>query len=219
MAFAQGVKPSSSNKNYAIEVSVSMCGENEEKGFGTFGIGKGDLHFENNNITNNKCKIFSSSFIELDGSSGTCNFSTFRENKQIDCSFYFNSEEESLIQTFSFCNVIGNKCRTGNETVLFYCESTVKVDYCIFLDNIAKCMFRQSKYGCALTISDSYVESNSTIGSGIEFNNLKGNYDFNTYTHLFKENCFKGSYIISIKISYLSKFAKTATPGLLSSQK
>lgn len=55
MAFAQAAKQYLSNKNYAIEVSVLKCGENEEKGSYTFGISFGDICFDNNNITNNKC--------------------------------------------------------------------------------------------------------------------------------------------------------------------
>ncbi|EAX99263.1 hypothetical protein TVAG_112790 [Trichomonas vaginalis G3] len=193
MAFIHFVKSSSSSKNYAIEVSVINCGENEGKGSGTLGIGSGDIHFDNNNITNNKCRLYSSIHIQLDGSSGTYNFSNFRENNQTgSISLYFHYLTRKQTHTVSYCNVIENKCGKDNEQVLFYILCTTNVDHCIFLNNIAKYMFQKYAEDSTLTISESYVESNSTKGSeSVIFNNLRDNYDFNNnFSHFHTENCY-----------------------------
>ena len=84
MAFRQWTKSNSSYKNYAIDVSVSNCGESESTGSYTFGIAWGDIIISNINSTNNKCSQYSSYSSVLDGSSGTCNFSTFRGNIQTE---------------------------------------------------------------------------------------------------------------------------------------
>ncbi|EAY17892.1 hypothetical protein TVAG_011180 [Trichomonas vaginalis G3] len=222
MAFAQVVKPSFSNKNYAIKVSVFKCGENEGKEIGTFSVGYGDVGFENNNITNNKCIECSSLIIQLDGSSGTCNFSNFRENNQTDRNsiVFFTFGHRSLNQTFSYCNVIGNKCGTDNHQVLFYSCYTTNVDHCIFLNNTAQYMFGQYFEVDILTISESYVESNSTTGFGtVTFKNLKDTYDFNTFTDFFKGKCMIDPNLISTNLSFSSKISKTTTVGLFSSKK
>ena len=89
MAFFQWCKSSSSYKNYAIDVSVSNCGENESIGSYTFSVTYGDILVSNINSTNNKCKQYSSYRSVLTGSSGTCNFSTFRGNNQTDSKSLF----------------------------------------------------------------------------------------------------------------------------------
>ena len=73
--------------------------------------------------------------------------------------------------------------------------------------------------GYTLTISDSYVDSNSTNGLVI-FNNLTINSYFNTFNHLFNENCsINSGKIITYNFSYLSTFVKTASAGLVPSKK
>ena len=220
MAFVQGVKSSPSNKNYAFDVSVFKCGANERDIIDCiFVIAFGDIHFENNNITNNYCITCSSHFDRLEGGSGTFNFSTFRENNQTNrMSLYFCSYNSSFTHTISYCNVIGNICETDIYDVLFSCGLTTYVDHCIIKNNIAKHIFEVDG---TLTISESYVDSNSTSGDGsIIFNNLTINYNFNTFHHLFNENCsINSGKIITLNFSFLSTFAKTASAGLVPSKK
>ncbi|EAX99285.1 hypothetical protein TVAG_113010 [Trichomonas vaginalis G3] len=222
MAFYQSLSPDTHNKNYAFDISVFKCGENETKRSGTLRMAGGDLRFKNNNITNNICKEVSSIFIEIGDYSSNCSFSTFRENNQTKTNslyFYYNPISHSTTQEFSYCNVIENKCGTDNEQVLFNCNSKTNVDHCIFLNNTAKYMFKQSSKSI-LTISDSYAEPNSKTGSGtVTFKNIKGNYDFNTFTHLFNKTCPNNPKNDSLKLPYLPKFAKTAIIGLFPSKK
>ncbi|EAX99284.1 hypothetical protein TVAG_113000 [Trichomonas vaginalis G3] len=221
MAFCQYINSLSNNKNYAIDISVFKCGENEEKGRNTLDIGFNDIRFENNNISNNKCQWLSSCSIVPNGSPGACNFSTFRENNQTESKSIGISTLAYVTQEFSYCNVIGNKCGTDKEQVLFTCQCTTNVDHCIFLNNIAKYMFEQYRVSYTLTISESYVESNSTTGPGpIKFNALKENNDFNNnFIHFYTENCFIDPKEVSLKLPYLSEFAKTASAGLFPTKK
>ena len=80
MSFYQETKSSNTNKNYVFQVSVYICGQSEYKGYYTFCLEYGDIRFENNDITNNKCGMCSSYGSTLNGAPVTCNFSTFREN-------------------------------------------------------------------------------------------------------------------------------------------
>ncbi|EAX96815.1 hypothetical protein TVAG_107020 [Trichomonas vaginalis G3] len=213
MSFLQCAKGSPDYKSYAFQISVSKCGESESEGSETLRIAFGDLRFENNNISYNKCGYTSSILSYLDGKSGTCNFSTFRENSQttgLSLIFYSNSE----IQTVSYCNVIGNKCRTYNDASLFYCWHNTNVDHCVFLNNTAANMFRILREDCTLTITDSYVQSKSTasIGSGtVTFKKEKRNSDLNQLSHFYTENCFIEQNQISFILPYLSKFSGKAS--------
>ncbi|EAY08621.1 hypothetical protein TVAG_239810 [Trichomonas vaginalis G3] len=212
MSFRQWVKSSPDYKNYAFQISVSKCGESESKGWYAFDIAWGDLRFENNNITYNKCSRCSSIDSALDGKSSTCNFSTFRENNQTGSpSLEFDSNSPSLIQAVSYCNVIGNKCGTDNSQVLFWCNLNTTVDHCVFLNNTAAYMFYISK-GYTLTITDSYVKSNSKSGLGtVTFKNEKSNSDLNELSHFYTENCFIEQNQITFILPYLSKFAETSS--------
>ena len=89
MEFRQWTEARPSYKNYALDVSVSNCGENESIGSYTFENDEGDIRISNINSTNNKCNIRSSYGSSLYGSSGTCNFSTFRGNNQTDSKSLF----------------------------------------------------------------------------------------------------------------------------------
>ena len=198
ISFYQTVKSNYSYKNFIIEVSVSKCGESETKGGYITVTTAGNICFSNNNITNNKCSYFSSHYSVVDLNSSTFKFSTFRENNQTDSrSLCFNSFSKPLYQTVSYCNVIGNKCGTDNNQVLFNCQYKTYVDHCIFRNNTAKYMFRQEHQGYTLTISDSYVESNSATGVIVTFTNLKENYDFNHFSHFYKDNCLVDQKVIS----------------------
>ncbi|EAY22914.1 hypothetical protein TVAG_076610 [Trichomonas vaginalis G3] len=198
----QHVKKSPSNINYIFDISVCNCGD--LKYAIIFQINFGDIRFSNSNITNNKCSLLSSYYSILEGKSGTCNFSTFIENSQTGSeSLCFDSYSDSLAQTVSYCNVIGNKCETDNNQVLFSCGYATNVDHCIFLNNTAKYMFYISS-GYTLTISCSNVESKSTTGGTV------------TFFHLNTENCPTGIKDISNKLSYLSKIAKTSAAELIS---
>ncbi|EAY12006.1 hypothetical protein TVAG_271890 [Trichomonas vaginalis G3] len=206
MAFMQYVKSSSSSKNYAYEVSVFKCGDNESNRMVAFFSARGDIRFKNNNITNNKCEYHSLIYSYLQGSSGSYNFSTFRDNNQTGgSSLAFVSDfDDSYNHTFSHCNVIGIKCGTDYGQMLFTCWYTTNVDQCVFLNNTAVYMFHQDKEDYTLTISDSYIEVNTTTGSGnVTFNNLKENYDFNVFSHIYKEKCYiEKEKTINNKISY-----------------
>ena len=222
MSFHQSVKPSSSYKNYVIDVSVSKCGENESERWGTLNIAYGVICFSKNNVTNNKCFDYSSLDVYLDGSLSNCNFSTFRGNIQIfgTGSLYFFTRDESKYQTVSYCKIIGNQCGSNGGGVLFSSSCTTNVDHCIFLNNIAKYMFMQ--YWLNLTISDSYIQSNSTYPTGgtVTFKNLKENCDFYNYSYFNIEIDFlESEKIISYKLSYLFQFTKSAAPQLLSLNK
>ena len=50
-------------------------------------------------------------------------------------------------------------------------------------------MFEQYYKRYTLTISETYVESNSTIGS-VSFNRLTKDHNFNNFHHFYTENCF-----------------------------
>ena len=133
----------------------------------------------------------------------------------------FWSNSDSLTQTVSYCNVIGNKCETDNNQVLFSCWYTTNVDHCVFLRNTAKDMFQQYYYSSTLTISESYVDPQSvtsTVGS-VTFTDLKQNYNLNPISNFYTENCFIDKNIISNNISYLSKFSTAASSVLFSSKK
>lgn len=120
----------------------------------------------------------------------------------------------------SYCKVIGNKCETDNEQVLFYCWNSVYIDHCIFLNNSAKYMFQQYYTAAVLTISDSYIDSNSTTGSGtVKFENLKRNYDFDSFSNLYKGECLVDSKIASYRLILICKFAKCSTLQLFSWKK
>ena len=81
-------------------------------------------------------------------------------------------------------------------------------------------MFYVEYQGSTLIISDTYVESNSTTGYDIIFNNIKEYNNFNTFIHLFDANCsINSEKNITFYISFLSKFAKTASAGLVPSKK
>ena len=80
MSFYQETKYYEPDKNYVFQVSVYLCGQSEYKGYYTFCLEYGDIRFENNDITNNKCGMCSSYGSTLNGAPVTCNFSTFREN-------------------------------------------------------------------------------------------------------------------------------------------
>ncbi|EAY18483.1 hypothetical protein TVAG_083360 [Trichomonas vaginalis G3] len=195
MAFRQWTNPEPSYKNYAIDVSVCNCGESESKGSFTFLIIYGDIIISNINSTNNKCKQFSSISSHLNGRSFSCNFSTFRGNNQTETySLFFeiNAGSPRSIQTISYCNVIGNKCGTDNNQVLFVSTYTTNVDHCIFLNNTAKYMFHNDVKNYKLTISDSYVDSQSVTSTGgsVTFTNLTNNYDFYNFYNFYTENCF-----------------------------
>ena len=231
-AFGQAVTHSASYKNYALEVSVSKCGESETKMEYTFGIGMGDLIISSINSTNNICSRYSSIGCSLDGNSGICNFSTFRGNNQSESyslEFYINSNEgtndDILTHTVSYCNIIENKCRTDDNQVLFYCKFTTNVDHCIFLNNTAKYMFYEYSKGYTLTISNSYVDDKSIRevedefeGGSVSFTNEKENYDLAYISNFNGEDCYVNPKDITDKIPYLFKFAKCASPQLLSSK-
>ena len=72
-------------------------------------------------------------------------------------------------------------------------------------------MFQQFEADFTLTISDSYVESQSTrTGGNVKFTDLKQNYDFNDISHFYIENCFIGKNVypeISIKPKFVIKRA------------
>ncbi|EAY13522.1 hypothetical protein TVAG_343510 [Trichomonas vaginalis G3] len=214
IAFMQWIKPSFSSKNYAFDISVSNCGVNETFGKKTFGFTWGELLVSRINSTFNKCNQMSSIKNTLSGSSGTCNFSTFRENNQtgtISLGFNWYRGLTQYIETISYCNVIGNKCGTGSYQVLFLSDYTTNVDNCIFVNNTAKYMFSEYYGFHNLTISDSYVESTPELnGCGtVTFTNLKQNYNFNEFSQLFTDKCFIDPKEISNNLSYLSKYAKT----------
>ncbi|EAY06063.1 hypothetical protein TVAG_244950 [Trichomonas vaginalis G3] len=203
MSFYQLVKSSPDYKNYAFQISVSKCGESESKGSHTFSIAWGDLRFENNNITYNKCIIHSSMFIVLDGKSSTCNFSTFRENNQTkSVSLYFGSNSDSEVQTVSYCNVIGNKCETDDDQVLFLCRFNTTVDHCVFLNNTAKYMFWIFFEDCTLTITDSCIQSNSKTGSGTLKLIIENISQFDSF------DCFKEPKLMTVKVSRFCSFAE-----------
>ena len=222
MAFYHRPKLADS-KNYAFDVSIYKCGENESKGSYTFSAVYGEILISNINCTNNKCGSCSSYYSSILANPVICNFSTFRENNQSGSkSFYFNSGSLALHQIFSYCNVIENKCRTTYKQILFCCKYIVDVDHSIFLNNIAPFMFYQETYMAGLTISDSYVDNNSTSSGGyVAFTDLKQNYDFNYFVHFYTENCFIDLKEISIKskLVYLSKLAKSIASKLISSKK
>ena len=181
---------------------------------------RGDLRISNTNITNNKCEFQSSIYNLLSGTSSTCNFTTFGENNQTGSnSLYFYGDKDPNKQTISYCNIIGNKCGTGKSQYLFYSSYNTNIDHSIFLCNIAKYMFYPLFEDYTLTISDSYIESQSKTGPGIvTFVNLKQDFDFNTISHIFIEKCIIEQKEISVKLSYLSKLAKNASPALFSSR-
>ncbi|EAY15304.1 hypothetical protein TVAG_394480 [Trichomonas vaginalis G3] len=214
MSFYQQVKSSSTNKNHAFQISVSKCGESESEGSETFNIAWGDLRFENNNITYNKCWEYSSISFVLDGKSGYCNYSTFRENNQTGSySLVFNSRSPSLIQTVSYCNVIGNKCGTDSNQVLFSCQYNTNVDHCVFLNNTAAYMFWIYWEGYTLTITDSYVQSKSKTSTGgiVTFKNENSNSDLNEFPNFYTINCFIESKQITVLLPYLSRFAEKSS--------
>lgn len=122
IAFCQFVKISASYKNYAYDVSVSNCGESESIGSVTISITYGNIRISNINSTYNKCNQYSSIESILDESSGTCNFSNFINNNQIgsvSLEFWINGDSMDYKQTVTYCNVLGNKCGTDNDQVLF----------------------------------------------------------------------------------------------------
>ncbi|EAY02837.1 hypothetical protein TVAG_293050 [Trichomonas vaginalis G3] len=216
MAFSQFVKQESSNKNYAFEVSVSKCYARESKGTRTYDISYGDLHFENNNITNNKCGEKSSISSSNSGSSWICNFSTFRGNNQTgSMSLSLYSSSNSFLQTFSYCNVIGNKCGVDNNQVLFWCWYRTNVDHSIFRNNTAVYIFEHAGGSDTLTISSSYAEAMPTLGS-VEFADKKDNFDFNNFSHFDLRKCPTNPKKISKELSNLTKMAKTYAAELIS---
>ena len=209
------LKDSPDYKNYAFQISVSKCGESESKGSYTFHFGWGDLRFLNNNITYNKCSKWSSIDSTLNEKSGYCNYSTFRENNQTGGdSLRFWSNDDSLIQTVSYCNVIGNKCGTNGDQVLFFCNCNTNVDHCVFLNNTAKYMFTIYYSGCTLTITDSYVEIKSTTSTGpgtVTFTKENSNSDLNQLSHFYPEFCFIEPKQMTFILPYISKFAETSS--------
>ncbi|EAX96824.1 hypothetical protein TVAG_107110 [Trichomonas vaginalis G3] len=219
MSFYQWVKSSPDYKNYAFQISVSKCGESESKGWYAFDIAWGDLRFENNNITYNKCSRCSSIDSALDGKSSTCNFSTFRENNQTgSSSLVFISSTNSYIQAVSYFNVIGNKCNTNSNQVLFFCNYNTNVDHCVFLNNTAAYMFDISYKGYTLTITDSCIQSKSTTSTGgiVTFQRTNQiNYDFYQIPSFYTEFCFMTPKPkpkrITVLLPYLSKFAEKSS--------
>ncbi|EAX95785.1 hypothetical protein TVAG_353970 [Trichomonas vaginalis G3] len=222
MAFCQLVKSSSTNENYAFDISVSQCGESESKGYKTSWISFGDIQIKNNNITYNKCIFHSSINSVLQGKSGYCNFSTFRENNQTrEGSLAFGSHYKSNIQTVSYCNIIGNKCGTNKDQALFGCTYDTKVDHCVFLNNTAGCMFGIIDKDCTLTISDSCIQSKSISGSGtVTFEREDQIYsDLNQIISFYTELCFiPKQKQTTVSLSAFSRFAETS-PSLLYSSK
>ena len=203
MSFFQLSSPSSTSKNYAFQVSVTKCGESESNGYYTFHIAWGDLRFENNNITYNKCIYYSSISSWLGGKSVTCGFSTFRENNQTGSeSLVFYSNSDSYIQTVSYCNVIGNKCGTDDDQVLFLCRFNTTVDHCVFLNNTAKYMFWIFFEDCTLTITDSCIQSNSKTGSGTLKLIIENISQFDSF------DCFKEPKLMTVKVSNFCSFAE-----------
>ena len=221
IAFWQIVSDYFSHLNQAIDVSIYNCGENETKGAYTFSVACGSIIISRINSTYNKCSQYSSIESDFNQNECACEYSIFRENNQTESnSLRFICSDESINQRVHCCNVIGNKCGTDNDQVLFYCCFAVNVDHCIFRNNIAKYMFKQEYEGYPLTISDSYVDNNSTAGSGnVIFINETRNYDFNNFSYFNMKFCSNAPKGMSIKLSYLSKFAKTASASLFSSKK
>ncbi|EAX90741.1 hypothetical protein TVAG_092140 [Trichomonas vaginalis G3] len=201
--FVQEVKDSLTNKNYAFDISVSKCGENESERYATFLIESGDVQIKNINSTYNKCGSCSSIVNRLNGKSGSCNFSTFRENNQIESySLMFESNTPSEIQTVSYCNVIGNKCGTDSDQILFICWHNTTVDHCVILNNIAVYMFQIARDNCALAITDSCIQSNSKSGEGtVTFERVK-------YSIFDSKNCFIKSKVLTAKVSCFWAFAE-----------
>ena len=73
-------------------------------------------------IAHTTCNQYSSIESILDESSGTCNFSNFINNNQIgsvSLEFWINGDSMDYKQTVTYCNVLGNKCGTDNDQVLF----------------------------------------------------------------------------------------------------
>ena len=188
-AFLQWINPY--KKNYAFFVSVSNCGESENRGSSTFYLAWGDICISNINTTNNKCFQCSSILSIAQGNPTKYNFSIFRENSQSSTqSFLFNSNDAALTQKISYCNVIKNNCGKEINQVLFSCSYLTNVDHCIFLNNSAKYMFQQNKEGSNLVIFDSYVELNSATLGTVLITHLNENSDFNTFSHFYTKNCF-----------------------------
>ncbi|EAY01072.1 hypothetical protein TVAG_481420 [Trichomonas vaginalis G3] len=203
MAFIHTVKPADLNKNYFIDSSVSNCGESEGKGSLTLDIDYGDICIQNNNISNNICNEYSSIRSILWGESRNCNFTTFIGNKQSrsqSLRFTVYNDETSLIQTVSYCNVIGNKCGTNSNQVLFSCKYNTNIDHCVFFKNTAKWMFYIEYSDYKLTITDSCIETQSTTGIGTI-----------TFTNITKENCIIDAKAFTFKISYFLNFTEAST--------
>ena len=79
-------------------------------------------------------------------------------------------------------------------------------------------MFKVYTEGCTLTITDSYVQSNSTTGPGtVKFEKDKSNYDPINISQFSTENCYIEPKVFGVKISYFSVFAQIS-PALFSSK-
>ena len=169
--------------------------------FRTIQIAWGDLRISNINCTNNKCMSSSSISSTISGSLGRCNFSTFRENYQPGhYSLEFTQDQVDHNIIISYCNVIENKC----SRYLFRSIYTVNIHHCIFKNNTADCMFSNKNNfegkNSTVTISDSYIDSNTTWGATVIFTKLIENYDFNNFIHFYTENCFIGEKV-RVKLS------------------
>ena len=208
VSFYQAVGQTSSFKNYNFQISVSKCGESDQKGDYTFLSTYGDFNFENNNISFNKCIQCSSLVVTLLGKSGKCSFSTFRENSQTSgtsLSFLVHISQPSFIHTVSYCNIIGNKCGKDKSQVLIGSSFNMNVDHCVFLKNIAAYMFSVNNQGYTMSIADSCIEKKSKTGPGIVIFTRENKIysDFYRIPQFYTEFCFIAPKRVTFKFRYL----------------
>lgn len=124
----------------------------------------GNITENNSNITNNRVQssIFSNHLYLCNGVRSFCTIKNNNQTKSGSQLIYMTSNQVEFVYLSKYCNIIGNKC---NE-YLYYSVYNNTIDNCIFDQNVARTTFFCQNSGYSITLTNSYVSSFSSSGSG-----------------------------------------------------